>query len=1253
MLINSDVYRLLVENHPEVVLIIDTSNSQIVHANQAALNFYGYTLNEFKAMKIANLNSRSEEEIREDIEFGRKYNGHEFVCNHILKDGTLKKVTVNAHKISIDNENVMLATITEHKESESQYNQEFLLMIKKMDDAVCLIKEDTNNDVIMIKTSDVFDELISSETGSVENTSFYTLANLNEGYTLNDNIIEGFLRNSLRNDWTPVRINSIKLRFEGEHFYLLTFKPKNFHARNTGVLNYKDFIDFEIDSLEKGYLINIGLFLNINQEDRFIKAQSNLVSHLKELFKIYNIGLKLAIINENIILFSNQNLSELYACLNVLIEKNNIYDNLEHFECKIRVSISEYAPFGKKQIESVNEVIDSFVPYEYNVIHTYNNKEKYFKLQEIKSSINQAIYNNDLELYAQGIIDISNNCIEGYEILLRWNHPKFGLIMPDEFIPYAEMTGKIIDIDFWVIEATFEFLRTHTEELSDLIIHVNLSTKTLASRDFIPFIYEKMNGIIPANIVFEITEDQSTSMMDFAISELRSLGFLLAIDDFGKGYSSFERIKNIGIQYVKIDKSFISGLTENVDDVLILKAIIGMCNNLNIKVIAEGIEKIEQLEFLYSRKCYFIQGFIFSKPKDIKTIIKEHHQLNKHVDLMVSKLLSNEVVSKKFYNSGRIILQDIDESFKFITPNVALAEALDYEFNDFIELSMLDIIPAQYVKTFKQFIESVNSDQDFDAIMVQLLKKDRQPCKVICAVSKKEKSRSYRLYIEILEKVNEREVELLGLSHSYLQAFDEAPSGMIIVNDNYSIKKWNISCESIFAHGYRDVKNQNIIKLLTNGEQCKEMNQLFNKAINQGNIEMVIENTKGTGETIICRWHINAIYDELEQSHQYICIVNDITEGIKKSRELSRVNKALDQSESIIIMTDKDGIIEYTNKQFYDVTGFTNEDALGQNLNMLSSGKKSSEYYAELWQTLLKGEIWEGELHNKRKNGEFYWAKTNIYPIIDGDEITGFVGIQTDTTTEKELLSLNLNLKNKLFEQDKVASLGLLSSGIMHEINNPLSYIQGNVKYIIEQFDDIQNMNEEDWDDIKDAILDVDKGVTQIKDIAEGLKKYIFKGEIEEKEDVNLVEEINTVLMLAKNEYKYHATVNFKYLEDHSYRVIGYASKLKQVFMNLIINAAHAIASMDKDGLGNIVIELIASEQDILITLTDDGCGMNLGTIEKIYEPLFTTKEEGVGSGLGLSVSRQIIEEEHGGVIVCESSVGNGTTFKIKLRKGL
>ena len=674
-----------------------------------------------------------------------------------------------------------------------------------------------------------------------------------------------------------------------------------------------------------------------------------------------------------------------------------------------------------------------------------------------------------------------------------------------------------------------------------------------------------------------------------------------------------------------------------------------MCNNLNIKVIAEGIEQIEQLEFLYSRKCYIIQGYIFSKPEAITDLLEKHEALNGHVHKTVTELLSHEISSKKFYNHGRIIMQDINTRYKLITPNVALAEALGYDFDSFVELSMLDMIPAQFKKTFKKFIDNAKDDLGFRAIMLQLTNYDHTYSKVTCAVNKKKEEDVFRLYIEFIDNLEENEMELLGLSNSYLQAFDEAPSGMMIISENFTVKKWNISCEKIFGVNLIDSKNQNVIKLLSNESQLRDMNALFGQALNQGQAEMVLENVRSDHECIICRWHVNTAFDELEQTHQFICIVNDITEGIKRNRELSRVNKAIDQSKSIIVMADIDGNIEYVNEIFTEVSGYSKDDVFGENMNIVSSREQTDDYYQTLWQTIKDGQVWEGEFHNKRKDGGFYWVDETIYPVKENGSITGFVGIQNDTTKEKELTNLNLNLKNRLFEQDKVASLGLLSSGIMHEINNPLSFIQGNIKYIIEQFEDFENLVKEDIIDLHDAFLDIDKGVTQIKDIAEGLKKYIFKGSVEEKEIVDLIDEIKTVLILAKNEYKYHANVRLRYLEDKKYEINGYASKLKQVFMNFVINAAHAIESSNKDELGNITIELVNLSSEIMIQITDDGCGMSTETIERIYEPLFTTKKEGVGSGLGLSVSRQIIEEDHNGLIICESVLNKGTVFKIKL----
>jgi len=427
---------------------------------------------------------------------------------------------------------------------------------------------------------------------------------------------------------------------------------------------------------------------------------------------------------------------------------------------------------------------------------------------------------------------------------------------------------------------------------------------------------------------------------------------------------------------------------------------------------------------------------------------------------------------------------------------------------------------------------------------------------------------------------------------------------------------------------------------------------MFNQALKEGIVEMVLENKTQNDETIICRWHVNTIFDELEESHQYICIVNDITDSLNKGRELMRINKALDQSQSIIVMTDRLGTIEYVNNKFVEVTQYDANEVVGEHTRVLRSGEQPLSFYKKLWMTITSGKPWEGEFHNKKKDGTMYWCRANIYPLVDGDEITGYVGVQVDTTSEKMLLETNSKLKTKLFEQDKVASLGMLSSGIIHEINNPLSYVQGNIKYIIDQLNDLKNLNDEEIDDLKDAFLDIDKGVSQIKDISEGLKKYIFKAEMDEKNVVNLIDEINTVLIISKNEYKYSSSVELLFKEQTTYEVFGYASKLKQVFMNLVINASHAISSMERDSLGKILIELKDLQREVWIIFKDNGSGMTEKTIQKIYEPFYTTKSEGIGSGLGLSVSRQIIEEDHGGIILCESVLNEGTTFTIKLPKG-
>jgi PAS domain S-box-containing protein len=1238
---------ILIEKYPGNVLIVKKSEGIIVDANPSALDFYGYKSHELVGMPLSKVNMSMPITIDEDPETKCDREKHFF--SHVKKSGEIIDVEVLCQPIEHENEVYMFLIISK-RQLAIRNDENIVSAFLKSEDAICIVdKESLNANVIM--TNLAFNKLVEYDDSDQFLSLNHVLTLSSENLPLSQ--IQGKIRPLNSRDELQVTVNSIRIRYGGKDFYVLSISPINYFSL-TSDLNMETLSKMREDKKlgKKGYLAELSIFINTSSPTVFKLITHQLEQRIRTVLLEREIEFVLLNDFRNIFIFSDSLLSELYVALSMIVEQvNSSGGEDEKYQCKLRVGISSQSEDLSRQIKDLNEIMGTFNVHEYDVIHVHAKKDNYHKAQAIKNEILKAIDGNEFVLYAQPIVNMEDSSIEGFEMLIRWQHAEYGLIMPSEFLPYAEFTGEIYNIDLWVVENSFKFIRENIDLCKEFIFHINVSTKTLSKPGFVDHITQLSKGVIIKNIVFEITEDPSTHMMDDVIDKIRELGYQLAIDDFGKGYSSFERIRNIGIEYVKIDKSFIDGLTDNVDDILILKAIIGMCSNLNIKVIAEGIEKVEQLEFLYSRKCYRIQGYIFAKPASVELLESIVSDLKKHVSEQVGRVMSEEVSSKKFYSNGRIVLQDIDSDFNLLTPNVSLAEYLDYDFEDFVNMKMIDFIPTQYHRSFTRFAQSLEDDIKYKTIMIHIQTRLKKRVKVIMVIQKKKIVGQYRLYIEFLDNIEEMEIELLGLSHSYLQAFDEAPSGMMIVSDSFHIKKWNLSCEKIYGYSQKEVIGQNIIKLIANQDQVKSMNLMFNSSLKEGIVERVIETVDRHEERIITRWHVSTIFDEIEQTHQYICIVNDITESIKKSRELMKINHALDQSESVIIMTDVDGCFEYANHKFYEITGYEMEEIIGASTSILSSGEQSDDFYKSLWLTITSGNVWEGEFHNKVKDGSYYWCKATIYPIKEEGQIAGFVGIQVDTTKEKELVSMNNNLKTKLLEQDKVASLGLLSSGIMHEINNPLSFIQGNVKYLIELMEDFASLDEEDLDELRETIVDIDNGVSQIKTIADGLKKYIFKGAVDEKEEMKLVDEINSVLVLSKNEYKYHAQVNFEYDTNLMYSIFGYASKIKQVLMNLIINAAHAIKSMEYDSLGQIGIQLKETPTEVWIIVSDNGCGMDEVTIEKIYEPLFTTKEKGIGSGLGLSVSRQIIEEDHNGLIICESEVGVGTTFTLKLKK--
>jgi diguanylate cyclase len=214
------------------------------------------------------------------------------------------------------------------------------------------------------------------------------------------------------------------------------------------------------------------------------------------------------------------------------------------------------------------------------------------------------------------------------EALLRWNNYELGSISPVEFIPIAEDSGLIIPIGDWVMfEAQNQIKKWNDSGYNNLKISINVSTKQFKQKNFVEKIYKIINDfqINPEFIEIEITESSMMENPEDAISKMKLLhnkGIQFSIDDFGTGYSSLSYIKKFPINKIKIDQSFIKDVLTDLDNKEITKAIIAMSHNLELKVLAEGVETKEQMNFLKDLNCDEMQGYYFSRPINSESFSK-------------------------------------------------------------------------------------------------------------------------------------------------------------------------------------------------------------------------------------------------------------------------------------------------------------------------------------------------------------------------------------------------------------------------------------------------------------------------------------------------------------------------------------------------------------------------------------------------------------------------------------------------------
>lgn len=398
--------------------------------------------------------------------------------------------------------------------------------------------------------------------------------------------------------------------------------------------------------------------------------------------------------------------------------------------------------------------------------------------------------------------------------------------------------------------------------------------------------------------------------------------------------------------------------------------------------------------------------------------------------------------------------------------------------------------------------------------------------------------------------------------------------------------------------------------------------------------------------------------------------------------KLTLYQKAI-ESTNIVSKTDINGVITFANNEFCKITGYTKKELLGKTHNIICHEDMQENSFKKLWETILRKKVYKGIIKNKAKNGSSFYVNTTIIPLLDEDKnIVEFIAIRHDITDEfllkenlikkqkqlekknlalekkaqrqaRKLISLNQNLESRvakeasknreknrlLFQQSRLASMGEMIGNIAHQWRQPLAELR---IYLFKMKKVFQTNQEREFEDAYELSKKVIEKMSQtIEDF-----RNFFKTN-KEKEYFYLEDAIEDALLMIKGTLK-EESINVNLISDKKIKIYAYKSELTQVIVNILSNSKDAFKSIDVfEKIIHIHISL-ENTNNINVIISDNAGGIKKNVIDKIFEPYFTTKHPSQGTGLGLYISKMIIETSMNGSIMV-SNLGKGARFVISL----
>jgi PAS domain S-box-containing protein len=401
-----------------------------------------------------------------------------------------------------------------------------------------------------------------------------------------------------------------------------------------------------------------------------------------------------------------------------------------------------------------------------------------------------------------------------------------------------------------------------------------------------------------------------------------------------------------------------------------------------------------------------------------------------------------------------------------------------------------------------------------------------------------------------------------------------------------------------------------------------------------------LEQYRKDGTTFWTEVSIRFLYDDAGRVKGIIGATRDIDERRRSQEQLQRLSTAVQQAGETIMITELDGTVLYVNPAFENTTGYLCNDVIGKTAAILKSGTHNESFYQDMWSTMRRGEVWRGRFTNRKKDGSLYEATATISPIKDeSGQVVNYVMVGRDVTSE-------MMLQKQLNQAQKMEAIGTLAGGIAHDVNNLLQAVLG--------YADLLLMKKGPGDPDRKKLEVIQHAARDGADLVSRILTFSRKRESKAR-PIDLNNEIRRSEKLLRRTLPRMIRIDLLLADD--LRIIDAdPAQMEQILLNLGVNAQHAMP----DG-GRLLIEtsnvslsddylrthLAAKKGNyVVLTVSDTGIGIESAALDRIFEPFYTTKTNGLGTGLGLAMVHGIVSQ-HGGYIRCYSEPGVGTTFKI------